>query len=121
MSVNRRDFLRGLLATSAIVISPPIPLPPETGLELLGRGLRVGLAGAVDDDFLAVLKEDAKRFLKPGTVFEIRRSLPMDYGRMHVVAWITESGEMQHKDIGPIEDVRFVSEGGYYYYGRFRT
>ena len=119
MNVNRRNFLRGLLATSAIVISPPIPLPAETFL--LGRGLSVGLAGTVDDTFLEVLKEDAKKFLKPGTIFEIRRSLPLDYGRTQTVAWIAESGEMQHKDVGPIEDVRFVSEGGYYYYGRFRT
>lgn len=78
-------------------------------------------AGVVDEVFLEVLKEDAKEFLRPGTVFEIRRILPMDYGRMHVVAWLAESGEMQHKDIGPIEDVRFVPEGGYYYHGRFRA
>lgn len=117
--VNRRDVLRGLLATSAIVVSPSIPLPAEQFL--LGRGLSVGLVGAVDDIFLEVLKDDAKKSLKPGTIFEIRRSLPMDYGRKHTVAWIAESGEMQHKAVGPIEDVRFVPEGGYYYYGRFRT
>lgn len=123
MQVDRRNFLRGLLASAALYNAADIiPLPPEEFI--LGRAIRLELVGNIDPIFFTVLREDARKILKPGTLFEVRQTLPYDFGRIHAIGWLAESGPMQRMMTDPIETAMtaiYVPEGGYYYHGRFRA
>mgnify|MGYP000550530459 CR=1 FL=1 len=109
MTVNRRDFLRGLFASAALYnVADIIPLPPEEFL--LGRSIHRELIGKLDPIFFDVLHEDAKKILKPGTLYEVRRTIPYDFGRSHGIGWLAESGDMQRMTTDPIRSEEHTSE-----------
>jgi hypothetical protein len=110
--MNRRQFLKGMLAAGATVIaSKYLALPDEVlANDLLltdelpesirsinhafdptheyGRSFPYAKLSGHDEDFLRnLVREDARTILPPGTWYDLRLRIPMDYGQSKHIAW----------------------------------
>lgn len=113
---SRRSFLIGLLASAAIT----------------GTGIKVTKAGFVGDAGKAIqvlkrdwemarqlLMEDAKGILPQGTIYDIRMSLPSDYGRNSMMGWYANTA-MQNSPLDDSSELVWKPDGGYYLFGRYQ-
>lgn len=94
----------------------PFMVDHEYGREIPFYGV-TELPQSVIDDSIALLAEDAKASLPPGTPFQIRRKLPENYGLSHGLAWYYAPYLRTSKP----EKLGFIAAGGYYNHGRFIT
>lgn len=96
--MNRRQFLESLAAGVIIATAPLIDIEPTQELDApdfdvdaeYGKAIYFTSKDACDsglDYAKNLLIRDAKHFLPMTSIFEIRRSVPLDFGRRHGLAW----------------------------------
>ena len=125
----------GVLGAAGLVVSVPW-LTPKKWMEENAKppeykfhrscivGNSVAVKGPLDKAMLAVwpvIREDTKRCLPPGTMYEIRAKIPVEFGRISAIAWISNPGIRLKITTESFTKFKHVAAGDYLYGGRWRT
>ncbi|MGI9489135.1 MAG: hypothetical protein ACR2RF_25270 [Geminicoccaceae bacterium] len=143
--MDRRDFLKTFGSTIVLSgCSLPIPelgldleRPPFDRLKEYGSAIALSHSGNSEltisllHEARLFLIDDALKFLPHRTPFEIRLSVPTNYGRDQAMAWYYSPaflGELRDwpdwntpapEAASVREEPHYDAAGGYYHYGRF--
>lgn len=100
MEIARRTLFQGLAASAVAVAAAqvgmhalsPLPIDPLESDREFGMALHIlepwkSLNGVMRRVFINILWARAEKDLAPGSRFDLRLGLPMDYGRRQDLAW----------------------------------
>lgn len=122
--MNRRDFLRGLLAGAVATQVPwaaDAPASPRLPYMEMGQSMPVSVGryeGFTFFEHRDVLAEAARLRLPRGARFEFRMAAPTDYGRHSHVAWYADEF-MQDQLPETRSTWLWLPDLGVYYGGRY--
>jgi len=122
--INRRSFLKLSIALPALAFIPT-QLNLVTGHRhgnVYEDGKCITLKSGVRYDnlpirILNILHEDAKYMLLPGTLYELRGIIPINFGRYRQVAWYYN----RYMTIQANQQFRLLPEDGYIFISQHRA
>lgn len=93
----------------------------EWGWIQVGRDRSIGYTSVVcEEDIARCLHDDAKNELPPNTRYELRRMMPLNYGRTNGIAWLWTPEFTDSKEWGKAQ-AGYNAESGYSLVGQFIT